>query len=82
MTQDEWRIELSRRVAKIESDMDSIQGDMVKLQTASAAETVHRQNVERRLTNIESSVTWILRIIVGGFLGAILAYSIAGGFAL
>jgi hypothetical protein len=66
------------------ADYWSFKADAVSRLTAlekqSAVDQVHRQNVEKRLSSIEENTKWLVRLIVGGFLMAIVAYGLQGGF--
>lgn len=50
------------------------------LETRNAVEEVHRINVESRLTSIEDTLKWLVRLIIGAFIMAVLAYALKGGF--
>lgn len=67
MTQDttEWRQIVDRRLNALE--------------LRNAAEEVHRQNVSVRLGAIEDTLKWLVRLIVGGLLMALIAYIVQGG---
>lgn len=72
MTTEEWRTKVDGRLGAIESRLSTVE-------TQSAVDEVHRQNVERRLSGIEKNVTWLVRLIVGAILLAALAYALNGG---
>ena len=52
------------------------------LETRTAVEEVHRINVEKRLSSIEDTLKWLVRLILGGFIAGALAYGMRGGFIL
>lgn len=52
------------------------------LEKQSAVDGVHRDNVERRLTEIEGGVKWIQRLLIGGFLMAVIGWIVNGGIAI
>ncbi|MEM1078465.1 MULTISPECIES: hemolysin XhlA family protein [unclassified Dinoroseobacter] len=58
----------------------SIENRLNILETRNAVEEVHRINVESRLTAIEDTLKWLVRLIIGAFLLALLAYALKGGF--
>jgi len=58
----------------------SIENRLNVLETRNAVEEVHRLNVENRLTSIEDTLKWLVRLIVGAFLLAVIAYALKGGF--
>lgn len=55
---------------------------LVSLETRSAVDEVHRINVSDRLGAIEDTLKWLVRLIIGAFLMAGLAYALQGGFVL
>lgn len=65
---DEWCRQVERRLQTQE--------------TFSAVEEVHRVNVEKRLTAIEDTLKWLVRLIVGALIMAAIAYAVQGGFGL
>lgn len=75
MTTDEWR-------AKVEARLSGIEGRLAVAETQSAVDEVHRLNVEDRLTSIEDTLKWLVRLIIGALLLAVLAYALKGGFSL
>ena len=50
------------------------------LETRGAVDEVHRDNVRERLTAIEDTLKWLVRLIIGGLLMAALTYVVQGGF--
>jgi hypothetical protein len=58
----------------------SIENRLNVLETRNAVEEVHRINVESRLTSIEDTLKWLVRLIIGAFVLAVLAYALKGGF--
>jgi hypothetical protein len=62
------------RVARLETRLTA-------LERGDSANTVHRDNVERRLANIEDTLKWLVRLVMGGLILAILAFAVNGGFA-
>lgn len=50
------------------------------LETRNAVEEVHRFSVETRLGSIEDTLKWLVRLVVGGLLMALIGYMIQGGF--
>ncbi len=65
---DDWMREVEKRIAKLEMQ--------------AAIETVHRANVEQRLTAIEDTLKWLVRLIIGTLLMAAIAYALRGGLTL
>ena len=56
--------------------------DIQELKTNHAVEQVHRLNVVSRLTSIEGTLTWLVRLVIGALLLAVIAYLTGGGFVL
>ncbi len=63
---DAWRGNVDRRLQTLE--------------TRSAVDEVHRLNVVTRLEGIEDTLKWLVRLIFGAILMAIVAYMLKGGF--
>lgn len=63
-----WASQLERRI--------------VALEMRSAVEEVHRANVAQRLSAIEDTLKWLVRLVIGGLLMAGLTYAVQGGLAL
>ncbi|ABV93497.1 putative tRNA pseudouridine synthase B [Dinoroseobacter shibae DFL 12 = DSM 16493] len=57
----------------------SIENRLNILETRNAVEEVHRLNVENRLTSIEDTLKWLVRLIVGAFVLGVIAYALKGG---
>ncbi len=64
----EWTAQLERRV--------------VALEMRNAVDEVHRVNVASRLSAIEDTLKWLVRLIIGGILMAGLTYAMQGGLAV
>ncbi len=62
---DEWSRGVDRRLAILE--------------TRSAVDDVHRGNVEKRLSAIEDTLKWLVRLIIGAFVTALLALALNNG---
>ena len=59
-----------------------IEHRLFQLETRSAVEDVHRSNVEVRLSAIEDTLNWLVRLVIGALLMAAVAYAVRGGFSL
>lgn len=62
----EWIVIIERRI--------------IALETRNAVDEVHRDNVSDRLSAIEDTLKWLVRLIIGGLLMAGLTYAVQGGF--
>ncbi|MEM1386901.1 MAG: pseudouridine synthase [Pseudomonadota bacterium] len=60
----------------------SVEKRLQSLELRNAVDEVHRLNVEDRLSGIEESLKWLLRLVMGALITAGLAYILAGGLAL
>ena len=47
-----------------------------------AVDDVHRANVAVRLSAIEDTLKWLVRLVIGGLLMAGVTYAMQGGFAI
>lgn len=72
MTEEEWRSKTDARLSHIEDRLN-------KAETRDAVSDVHRANVESRLTSIEGTLTWLVRLIIGAILLAVIAFALGGG---
>jgi hypothetical protein len=60
----------------------NIEARIGALETRNAVDAVHRGNVETRLGAIEDTLKWLVRLVLGAFLMAMIAYGVKGGFEL
>ncbi len=65
---DDWRRMIEKRLQSLE--------------LRSAVDEVHRSNVEGRLTGIEESLKWLVRLIIGALVMAFIVYTLKGGLSL
>lgn len=49
------------------------------LETRGEVDEVHRTNIITRLTSIEDTLKWLVRLVLGGLLMAVVAYVAQGG---
>lgn len=66
-------MELNDRVAKLEDDVSNIK-------TRMAVAESNIKDIKDDISSIKSNTNWILRLIVGAIVGAILSLIIKGGF--
>jgi hypothetical protein len=52
------------------------------LETRSAVDEVHRNNVAGRLSYIEDTLKWVVRLIIGALLMSAVAFVLRGGLTL
>jgi len=67
------------RLDRIDSDIADVKKRMGILETQDAVAKVHRDNVERRLGGIEDTLKWVVRLIIGGIVTALLAVLLTSG---
>lgn len=60
--------------------VNRLEQEVSELRLAGAINVVHRDNVEKRLASIEDTLKWLVRLIIGGFVGATVAFIVSGGF--
>jgi len=65
---DDWGRAVERRIGSLE--------------TKKAVDDVHRLNVEVRLSAIEDTLKWLVRLVVGALVTAAVAFAITGGLSL
>ncbi len=51
----------------------ALEGRVSALETRDAVEEVHRINIATRLTSIEDTLKWLVRLIIGGLLAGALS---------
>jgi len=55
---------------------------LTSLETSAAVNAVHQTNVENRLHAIEDNTKWLIRLVSGAVILAIVGYVIGGGLNL
>ena len=60
---------------------DRIERRLTAIELRHAVEQVHRENVAQRLGAIEDALKWLVRLVGGGFLMALLAFVLQGGLS-
>ena len=73
MTETEWRASVDTALKQIDRRLNAVE-------TKNAVDEVHRQNVEKRLEGIETNMQWLVRLILGAIIMAIIAFMLNGGF--
>ena len=71
--EEEWRSRTDARLSHIEKRLN-------EAEKRDAVSDVHRHNVEKRLSNIESSLTWLTRLIVGAIIAFLLNTAFGGAW--
>ncbi|NUK30993.1 hemolysin XhlA family protein [Parageobacillus sp. VR-IP] len=70
---------MEQRVAKLEADVTMLRDDMVDVKTRLAVAESNIKDMREDISAIKSNTTWILRLIIGGIVGALLTFIIQGG---
>jgi hypothetical protein len=70
---------MEQRVAKLEADVTMLRDDMVDVKTRLAVAESNIKDMREDISAIKSNTTWILRLIVGGIVGALLTFIMRGG---
>jgi hypothetical protein len=55
---------------------------LVALETRTAVDEVHRAAVEKRLAGIEDTLRWLVRLVIGALIMAIIAFAVRGGLVI
>lgn len=66
MADDEWKGRVDARLNALERDL--------------AISGVHKDNIDSRLSGIEDTLKWLVRLILGALIAAALGFAISGGF--
>jgi len=60
--------------------ISSLEGKVGNLETRMAVAESNIAEIRQDISGIKDNTTWILRLIIGGLVGAIIAFLISGGF--
>jgi len=60
----------------------TVETRLIAAETRNAVDEVHRQNVEMRLGSIEDILKWLVRLILGALVLAILGIALKSGINL
>ena len=61
------------RLAKLEADVAT-------LKTAVAVTGVTGANIEKRLDKIEDTLSWLVKLVIGAIVLAVMGFALGGGF--
>lgn len=77
---------LDRRFGQVHQRLDSHEQRLTAkakrigdLEQAAAAQEVMNQAVKEKLDRIQSGITWLIQLVVGGILAGAVAFVLAGG---
>lgn len=82
MTEPEWRSAVLQRMVNLETGQGKLEKRMAAVETKSAVDEVHRENVEQRLGGIEDTLKWLVRLILGALVLAVVAFALGGGMVI
>ena len=63
-----------------EERFGQVEARLATLETQSAVDDVHRSNVEKRLSSIEDTLKWLVRLVIGALIVGGVTYVMQGGF--
>lgn len=70
---------MEQRISKLETDVDMLRSDMVDVKTRLAVAESNIKDMREDIGTIKNNTTWILRLIIGGIVGAVLSFILRGG---
>jgi hypothetical protein len=79
MTQEDWKDSLIRRLEILEQDVRDIKLRMSLEEVQSAVHEVHRTNSDKRLSSVEGGQVWLVRVVLGAIVIALISFVISGG---
>lgn len=74
--------ELKSRTERHQREIEDLRGRLTAVETTHSVNEVHHQNVERRLAAIEDGQKWIVRLILGAIILALVGTVLQGGVAI
>jgi len=63
-----------------EERMREIEARVMLIERSIAVDQVNGKGIEKRLDKIEDTLTWLVRLIIGAMLLAMVAFALGGGF--
>lgn len=72
-------LDLKQKIQQIESDQKDMQRDIRNLETRTTGNEKDIVNINKQLDKISANTTWILRIIIGAIIAALLSLLLKGG---
>lgn len=63
----------------MEERIKNLEGRVSELEKNYAVNDVLRSSVEKRLSSIEDTLKWLVRLVIGGIATALLAFIMGGG---
>lgn len=75
LTEPEW-------MSRTDGRLTSIEQRLGHLETNDAVAGVNSANIEKRLASIEGTLIWLVRLVIGALLMALLGFALRGGLPL
>ncbi|MEK4707085.1 hemolysin XhlA family protein [Bacillus sp. FSL R10-2780] len=72
-------LDLKQEILQIKSDQKNMQDDIRKLETRTIINEKEIININKQLEKISVNTTWILRIIIGAIVTALIGLLLKGG---
>lgn len=67
---------------KLEDEVSSIKNRVVELEKSSAISHVEFLSVKNDLSDIKESLSWVIKLIIGALILAIIGFALGGGLVL
>jgi hypothetical protein len=74
--------EVTRRVVSLEGVVGKHSDRLDKVEAQTTVNTNNISNIDRRLEKIDGNVTWLLRLIIGTIVVAVIGFILKGGFSV
>lgn len=71
--------QIHQRVDAQEHRLGGLEKRTQQLEIDSAGHALRGQHIEARLTEIQSGITWITRLVAAGLIGGVIGFIIQGG---
>lgn len=72
--------DVPRRLSNLEEQHSTLKDRVSAIETGQAVNAERYNHIDGRLGKIEQSLTWLLRIVIGGIVVAVVGFLIRGGF--
>jgi len=70
---------LFKQIRQVELAISELNLRIISLEKQDAVDEVHRTNVEKRLTGIEGTLQWLVRLVLGAIILGVTSFVISGG---
>lgn len=77
-----WRAKYWKDGDVMEKRVMKLEGEVSDLKTRMAVAESSIKEIKEDVSSIKDNTIWILRLIVGGLIGAIITFIVQGGFTL